>query len=53
MIDLPEVPANLLGQAEAVTYISDKAQELRIPSEDGGQLQEARWSLDVKFYAVR
>jgi hypothetical protein len=53
MIDLPELPANLVGQAEAVTFISDRAQELRIPSEDGGQLQEARWSLDVKFYAVR
>jgi len=53
MIDLPEVPPNLLGQAEAVKYVSDKAQELRIPSEDGGPLQEARWSMDVKFYAVR
>jgi Domain of unknown function (DUF4384) len=53
MIDLPDVPANLLGQAEAVTYINDRAQELRIPSEEPGQLQEARWSLDVKFYAVR
>jgi uncharacterized protein DUF4384 len=53
MIDLPDVPANILGQAEAVTYISNMTQELRIPSEEGGQLQEARWSLDVKFYAVR
>ncbi len=53
MIDLPEVPPNLLGQSEAVKYVSDRAQELRIPSEDGGALQEARWSMDVKFYAVR
>jgi Domain of unknown function (DUF4384) len=53
MIDLPDLPANLVGQADALGHLSNMARELRIPSADAGRLQEARWSLDAKFYSVR
>jgi hypothetical protein len=53
MVDLPDLPANLLGQPEATTYLSNMTRELRIPAGDSGGLQEARWSLDAKFYAVQ
>ena len=53
MIDLEDVPTNLAGHAAALTYLSNMVHELRIPSEVEGRLQEARWSLDAKFYAVR
>ena len=53
MVDLPDIPTNLAGQAGAVTFLSNMAHELKIASGGPGQLQEARWSLDAKFYAVR
>jgi len=53
MIDLEDVPTNLVGHAGALTYLSNMVHELRIPGEVEGRLQEARWSLDAKFYAVR
>jgi hypothetical protein len=53
MIDLPDVPVNLAGQAAALTYLSNMAQELRIASGEPGRLQEVRWSVDAKFYAIR
>jgi hypothetical protein len=52
MIDLPDVPGKLVGQAEALDHLGTMAQALRIPSAQGG-LHEARWSLDAKFYSVR
>jgi hypothetical protein len=51
IIDLPDVPAALNGQAEALAFLTKLAKELRIPS--GGRLQEAHWSFDAKFYAIR
>lgn len=53
MIDLPDVPAQLVGRADALDHLSTKAHELRIPIGDTGRLQEARWSLDAKLYSVR
>jgi Domain of unknown function (DUF4384) len=53
MIDLPDLPAQLVGQADALEHLSTKAHELRIPIGDTGRLQESRWSLDAKFYSVR
>ena len=51
IIDLPDVPTALTGQAEALAFLTKLAKELRIPT--GGRLQEARWSFDAKFYAIR
>lgn len=50
-LDLPDVPANLTGQAEALAYLTKFAKELRIPQ--GNNLIQAQWSFDAKFYAIR
>jgi hypothetical protein len=53
ILDLPDVPSPIAGQAEALAYLTKFASELRIPGANGGRLQEARWSFDAKFYAIR
>ena len=53
LIDLPDLPADLTGQAAAVDYMTKFASDLRIPNESNGRLLETRWSFDVKFYAIR
>jgi len=53
IIDLPDVPATLTGQAEALAYLSKYAKDLRIPRGGRAGLQEARWSFDATFYAIR
>jgi hypothetical protein len=52
-IDLPDIPASMTGQADALNYLTKLASDLRIPGEGGGRLREARWSFDAKFYAIR
>ena len=53
MIDLPDIPGELLGHAQALTYLERLTGELRIPSADSGRLEEARWSINATFYSVR
>jgi len=53
IIDLPDLPARLTGHAEALTYLANLAKELRIPRAGTSTLQEAHWSFDAKFYAIR
>jgi Domain of unknown function (DUF4384) len=53
MIDLPDVPVQLVGQLEALDHLSTMANALRIPGAQAGRLHEAQWSLAAKFYAVR
>ena len=53
-VDLPDVPVSLLGSASAVDYLTKVANELRIPDAGGtGRFEEAHWSFDAKFYAIR
>jgi hypothetical protein len=53
-VDLPDVPVSLAGSASAVDYLTKLANELRIPDANGnGRLEEAHWSFDAKFYAIR
>jgi hypothetical protein len=53
-VDLPDVPTSITGQAAALTYLTKLAGDLRIvDGEAGSRLQEARWSFDAKFYAIR
>jgi len=53
-VDLPDVPASLLGSPSAVDYLTKVANELRIPDAGGtGRFDEAHWSFDAKFYAIR
>lgn len=54
LIDLPDVPSSLVGQAGALAYLNKIAGELRVAPADGsGPLLEPKWSLDAKFYAIR
>jgi Domain of unknown function (DUF4384) len=54
LVDLPDVPASLVGSASSVDYLSKLANELRIPSSGrSDQLEEGHWSFDVKFYAIK
>jgi hypothetical protein len=54
MMDLPNVPSALLGSASAAELLSKFADDLRISDPSGKDtLQEAHWSMDVKFYAIR
>jgi Domain of unknown function (DUF4384) len=54
MVDLPDVPVSLAGSASAVEYLTKLANGLRIPDANGnGRLEEAHWSFDAKFYAIR
>ena len=54
LIDLPDVPSSLIGQAGALSFLNKMASELRVPPADGnGPLSEPKWSLDGKFYAIR
>jgi hypothetical protein len=54
MVDLPDVPLSLAGSASAVEYLTKLANGLRIPDATGsGRLEDAHWSFDAKFYAIR
>jgi Domain of unknown function (DUF4384) len=54
LVDLPDVPSSLLRSTSMVDYLTKIANELRIPNSGGkNQLEEAHWSFDVKFYAIR
>ena len=53
LVDLPDIPDSITGQASAVAFLTKLASDLRIPEGDSGRLQEARWSFDAKFYAIR
>jgi len=52
LIDLPDLPAEVAGQASALTYLSNLAADLKIPQGDGGKLDSVTWSFDASVYAV-
>src|SRR5262245_32561870 len=54
MLDLPDVPTEVVGQPEALNYIADAARSLRIASASESRgLLEAKWSFDARLYVVR
>jgi len=54
MLDLPDIPASLVGQGAAIKYLTDWTSNLRIARADAsGPLEEAKWSFDAKLYAIR
>ena len=53
IVDLPDIPMSIAGQAASLTFLSKLTTELRIPSAGGdGRLQQPRWSVDAKFYSI-
>ncbi len=53
ILDLPDIPEGMRGQAAALNYLTKWTGELRIPESATGRLREARWSFDAKFYAIQ
>lgn len=54
VIDLPDVPAALVGQPDAATFIGDAARALRImPTENDREFREPKFSFVAKFYVIR
>jgi hypothetical protein len=53
LVDLPDIPASLLGSAGAVDYLTKRVNELRITRNGGKELDTTHWSFAVKFYSIR
>jgi Domain of unknown function (DUF4384) len=54
MLDLPDVPSAIAGQAAALDYVRDTTRTLKIlPSDENGTIQEAKWSFATQIYAIR
>jgi len=54
VVDLPDVPVSMIGQASALRHLGKLVSDLRIPKGDeAGHLQEAHWSLAASFYRIR
>jgi len=53
LLDLPDLPRKLQGQAEALSYLSTWTSELRVPDDGSGKLVTNNWSFDVKPYSIK
>jgi hypothetical protein len=54
IVDLPDVPADLAGKAEAARFIRDAASGLRVVAADATSgFQEPKLSFDARFYLIR
>ena len=54
VFDLPDVPADLAGRAEALRYLADAAGELRLAgSARAGQFVKPQLSFDAKLYVIK
>ncbi|MCP3468875.1 DUF4384 domain-containing protein [Bradyrhizobium sp. CCGUVB1N3] len=53
LLDLPDLPSKLQGQAEALSYLSAWTSELRVPDAGSGKLVTNNWSFDVKSYSIK
>jgi hypothetical protein len=53
VLDLPDLPPNLVGHREALTFLTNSARTLRIAQAGIGRLAQPTWSFDAKFYTVK
>lgn len=53
LLDLPDLPRKLQGEAEALSYLSAWTSELRVPDSGSGKLVTNSWSFDVKPYSIK
>ncbi|MEK9281853.1 MULTISPECIES: DUF4384 domain-containing protein [unclassified Bradyrhizobium] len=53
LLDLPDLPRKLQGQAEALSYLSAWTSELRVPDKSSGKLMSNNWSFDIKSYSIK
>ena len=53
-VDLPDVPAPLVGQAQALEFLLAATKELKvIPSNDTGRMEDVKWSITSRFYVIK
>jgi hypothetical protein len=53
-MDLPDVPAPLVGQPQALEFLLTATKELKvIPTNDAGRLEDAKWSISSRFYLIK
>lgn len=53
LVDLPDVPLELLGSQAAADFICEAARNLRIaPRDASAQLADPQWSFAIKFYSI-
>ena len=52
VLDLPDIPNSMVGQAAALKYLQDMAQRLKV-AQLNGALEEIDWSFDAKYYSIR
>lgn len=52
IVDLPDIPAEFAGRAEALKFLSEATRSLRI-AQGNDQLQAPEWSFDATFYNVK
>lgn len=53
ILDLPDIPVEILGKPEMVlAYLTKRTSELRIPNE-GDQIREGKWSFDARPYTIQ
>ena len=53
ILDLPDIPAEILGEPKRVlAYLAKQTNELRIPDQDN-QLREVKWSFDARPYTIQ
>lgn len=53
ILDLPDVPPGVKGQADTLGYLAKWIGELRIPDDATSQLRETRWSFNAKSYTIQ
>lgn len=54
LLDLPDVPAQLMGKREALKFVTDAARGLRVePRAGSGRFTELKLSFAAKFYEVQ
>jgi hypothetical protein len=53
LVDIPDVPSEIRGQPAAISYVAKRISELRVPDPEGGQLLDAKWSLDARPYQIQ
>ncbi|WP_051079642.1 DUF4384 domain-containing protein [Methylosinus sp. LW4] len=54
IVDLPDVPAAIAGQAKAADFVKDSTQMLQIlPAEGERPIRAPKWSFATKFYGIK
>ena len=53
ILDLPDVPPEVTGQAERLAWLAKWTSELRVPDVATNQLHEVQWSFNAKPYTIQ